>query len=438
MSAGLVSTRLGHRNHDPRAGGGGGLGGMFSLGMPKTAAPRFIFVTLLLDVIGIGIVIPVLPELVAGMLGGDESQAARYYGPLVSLYAIMQVLFAPLLGALSDRHGRRPVLLLSLAGMGISYLILAFAPSLAWLYAGRALAGITGATITTANAYMADISTPQTRAGNFGLIGAAFGVGFVLGPATGGILGELGPRVPFLASAGVVFLNVLWGLAVLPESLPPQQRRRIAWGELIPLSGLRILRTPRLVAGLAVVSLLAALGQRGLESVWVLHAGLRYGWGELQNGLSLAVVGVAAAIVQGGLVRRIVPWLGEPRALLGGLLLGATSMTLYGLADQGWMIFLIVPIGSLGAISGPALMSMVTGAVDPQHQGAVQGALASLQSVSAIVAPLVTTSLFAIATDGTLPRALPGLPFFVCGVALVLAWGAGWLALSWSARAPGP
>ncbi|HHO49489.1 MAG TPA: MFS transporter [Deltaproteobacteria bacterium] len=397
--------------------------------MSKPAAPKFIFVTLLLDIIGIGIVIPVLPELVAQLLGGNESEAARYYGPLVSLYAVMQVLFAPLLGALSDRFGRRPVLLISLAGMGISYLILGFAPTLGWLYVGRALAGITGATITTANAYMADISTAETRAANFGLIGAAFGVGFVLGPATGGILGEIGPRVPFFASAGVVFLNAMWGLWVLPESLPPERRRPISRAELIPLSGLRSLRISPLVTGLAVVSLLSALGQRGLESVWVLHAGLRYGWGELENGLSLTVVGLSAAIVQGGLVRRIVPRLGEPRAVQLGLLLGAVSMLLYGLADQGWMIFLIVPIGSLGAISGPALMGLVTGAVDPQHQGAVQGALASLQSVGTVAAPLLTTTLFAIATDGTLPKPLPGLPFFACSGAVLLAWGAAWLTL---------
>ena len=389
--------------------------------MARTAAPRFIFVTLLLDIVGIGIVIPVLPEIVESLLGVGESEAARYYGPLVALYAVMQTLFAPLVGALSDRYGRRPVLLLSMFGMGVSYLILGGAPTLAWLFVGRGLAGITGATITTANAYMADISTPQTRSRNFGLVGAAFGVGFVLGPAIGGILGEIGPRVPFFGSAAVVFLNALWGTFVLPESLPSDRRRALTWSDATPLAGLRNLGVSPLVATLAGVHLLVSLAQRGLESVWVLHAGWRYGWGQLENGLSLAVVGVGAAIVQGGLVRRIVPALGEARALVVGISVSAVAFALYGSAEAGWLVLCIIPIGSLGAINGPALMGLVTGAVDPDRQGAVQGALASLQSLTAIVSPLVATALFAAATDGTIPYPIPGLPFYVGSGILVLA-----------------
>jgi len=379
------------------------------------AGPGFVFATLLLDVIGIGIIIPVLPEIVTLMVGGDESAAARWFGPLVSMYAAMQVLFAPLFGSLSDRYGRRAVLLLSLSGMGLSYLVLGLAPSLGWLFVGRALAGISGATITTANAYMADISTPQTRARNFGLVGAAFGAGFVLGPAIGGLLGEIGPRVPFFGAAGAAALNLLWGVFVLPESLPPERRRSFRLAEANPLASLRNLDLHPLVAGLALTLVLVALSQRSLESVWVLHASYRYGWSELENGLSLAVFGVGSIIVQGGLVRWLVPRIGEPRALRLGLGLQAIGHVLFGLATTGTGLLMVVPIVSLAAISGPALQGMVTSVVPPDRQGAVQGALSSIQSLTFVIAPLVSTTLFAMATDGTLFDDLPGLPFFVSG-----------------------
>jgi DHA1 family tetracycline resistance protein-like MFS transporter len=341
--------------------------------MARTPAARFVFVTLLLDILGIGIVIPVLPEIVADLIGGDQSAAARWYGPLVALYAVMQVLFSPLLGALSDRYGRRPVIIVSLVGMSASYLVLAWAPTIAWLFVGRAMAGVTGATITTANAYMADVSTPETRARNFGLVGAAFGLGFIMGPALGGMLGTLGPRVPFYGAAAVVLLNALWGLFVLPESLPAERRRALSLREVTPLGGLSNLRSHPLVAGLGLAFFLQSIAQRGLESVWVLYTGHRYGWSELENGLSLAVVGVGAAVVQGALVRTLVPRLGEGRSLVLGLCLSIVAFTLYGLAPEGWMVLLVIPIGSLGAISGPALQSLVTSVVDADRQGAVQG-----------------------------------------------------------------
>lgn len=386
--------------------------------MVRTAAARFIFVTLLLDILGIGLCIPVLPEVLQQLLGVEESEAAAWFGPLVALYALMQTLFSPVLGALSDRFGRRPVILTSLFGMGCSYVLLGLAPSVLWLFVGRGLAGITGATITTANAYMADISTPETRARNFGLVGAAFGVGFVLGPLTGGLLGAIGPRVPFFAAAGVVLLNALWGVFVLPESLPPEKRRSIAWGDAMPLVGLRHLNVHPVVAGLSLAFIFTSFAQRGLESVWVLYNGHRFGWGELENGLSLAVVGVAAAIVQGGLVRRIVPRLGEGRSLLLGIAITAAAMTGYGLAPTGTFMLAVIPIGSLGAIAGPALQGLVTGSVPGDRQGAVQGALASLQSLTAIVAPLVATSLFAWGVR----VGVPGVPFFLSTVCLAIAW----------------
>ncbi|MEM6928942.1 MAG: TCR/Tet family MFS transporter [Myxococcota bacterium] len=376
------------------------------------AGPGFVFVTLLLDVIGLGIIIPVLPEIVADMVGGDPSVAARWFGPLVSLYAMMQVLFAPLVGSLSDRYGRRPVLLVSLCGFACSYLILAVAPSLPWLFAGRALAGITGATITTANAYMADISTPETRARNFGLVGAAFGAGFILGPALGGILGEIGPRVPFFGAAAVVFVNVGWGILVLPESLPPERRRAFRLADANPLASLRHLRIHPVVTGLAVTFVLTSLAQRGLESIWVLHAQYRYGWNELENGLSLAAFGVGAVIVQGGLIRWLVPRIGEPRAVILGISLQSVGHVLFGLAATGSMLLAVIPVAALASIAGPALQGLVTGVVPGDRQGSVQGALSSVQSLTFVIAPLVSTTLFAMATDGSLPFRLPGLPFF--------------------------
>ncbi len=371
------------------------------------------FVTLFLDVIGIGLIIPVLPEVVEHLVGGDESAAARVYGPLVALYAVMQTIFAPLLGALSDRFGRRPILLVSLFGMGLSYLILGMAPTLGWLFVGRIVSGVTGATITAANAYMADVSTPATRARNFGLVGAAFGLGFVLGPAAGGLLGSIGPRVPFFVAACVVMLNVLWGVFVLPESLPADRRRPIATKDLNPFAGLRHLQLHPILPGLAVVFLLLGFAQRGLESVWVLYTGWRYGWGELENGLSLAVVGILGVAVQGGLVRRVVPWLGEPRALIVGVVLMTIAFMLYGSVPRGWMVFLVMPIGALGAIAVPALQGLVTSVVPPDRQGSVQGALAGLQSFMAVPSPLVASYLFAFGTDGTLPLIVPGLPFYL-------------------------
>ncbi|MEN0063160.1 MAG: TCR/Tet family MFS transporter [Myxococcota bacterium] len=392
--------------------------------------PGFIFVTLLLDVIGLGILIPVLPEIVADLTGGDASTAARYYGPIVALYAMMQVLFAPLLGSLSDRFGRRVVILVSLTGMAISYLILGLAPSITWLFVGRGLAGITGATITTANAYMADVSTPETRSRNFGLVGAAFGIGFVLGPALGGLLGEIGPRVPFFGAALVVALNVVWGLFILPESLPPDKRRPFELTDANPLASLRHLRIHPLVTSLAVAFFLFSVSQRSLESVWVLHAKFRYGWSEWQNGLSLAGFGVAAAIVQGLLVRRIVGRLGEPRTLLLGLSLQAVSQVLFAAAATGVLLLMVIPVAALGAISGPALQGLVTSVVPEDRQGAVQGALAAVQSLTTIVAPLASTWIFAAATDGTLPFIMPGLPFLLASGFTLLAIGAAASAVS--------
>lgn len=371
----------------------------------------FILVTLFLDVLGLGIVIPVFPELVTDFLDGDVSRASVYYGFLASSFALMQFVFAPVLGALSDRFGRRPVLLIALFGFGVNYLILAWAPTLAWLFVARILSGIMGASFTTAHAYIADISTRHNRAANFGLAGAAFGLGFIFGPALGGLLGHLGPRVPFLVSAAIVLLNWLYGLLILPESLPAERRRPVSLREANPLGGMALLARYPLVAGLAVTFVLVSLAQRGMESIWVLYTHYRYGWEELHNGLALALVGLMGALVQGGLVRRVVPRLGERRAILIGIAIATAAYVLYGLAFHPAMLLATILLGSLGAIGPPAIQSLVAGTVSPREQGATQGALTSLMSMTAIVAPLIATQLFSACTGDDAVVELPGIPF---------------------------
>jgi MFS transporter, DHA1 family, tetracycline resistance protein len=388
----------------------------------RSAGIGFIFVTLLLDVLGIGIVVPVLPGLVQHLLGADEATAAPVYGVLVAVYALLQVLCAPLLGVLSDRYGRRPVILLALAGMGTSYLVQAFAPSVAWLFVGRVFAGITGATITPANAYIADVSTPETRARNFGVVGVAFGLGFIFGPVIGGVLGHIDPHAPFFAAAATAFLSALYGFFVLPESLPPERRRaEIDLGQAIPLRGLFALRGRPLVSGLAWVLLLQAIAQRGMESVWVLHGAYRYGWTSRESGMSLAAVGVAAALVQGGLVRRMVPRFGEARSMLLGLAVNVVSLVLYVFASRSWMVYAIIPISALAALVMPSLQALVVSAVEPDQQGTVQGSLTSVQSLASVFAPLISTALFARGTSGALGFELPGLPFAAGAVFVAVA-----------------
>lgn len=386
------------------------------------AGVPFILVTLFLDVLGIGIVIPVLPGLVSSFLGGDASAAAPWYAALASVYAVMQFLCAPLLGALSDRFGRRSVILASLFASGLDYLLLAFAPSLAWLFVGRVVAGITGASITAANAYIADVSTADDRARNFGLVGVAFGLGFIVGPALGGLLGGIGLRVPFFAAAAVVLVNALYGLFVLPESLPPENRRPFSWRRAHPLGGIAALRAYPLVAGLAVAFLFVSVAQRGLETVFVLYTDYRYGWGPVQNGLALALVGVTAAIVQGGLVRPVVARFGERRAVLLGIAISVLGNVGYGLASQGWVILTVLIVASLGGIAGPAIQGLIAGDVPSNEQGSVQGSLTSLLSASAIVAPIVSGAAFAAFSGDAAPLELPGAPFFVGAALLAVAW----------------
>lgn len=387
----------------------------------RRAAIAFILLTLFLDVLGIGVVIPVLPELVKQLVGGSTATAGIYLGVIVSAYALMQFLFAPLVGACSDAFGRRPVLLASLIGFAINFLIQGFATNIAWLFLGRVIAGIMGASFTTANAYIADVSTPETRARNFGLVGVMFGLGFIVGPALGGLLGTVGLRLPFFVSAGLALLNAVYGFWILPESLPPEQRSPLALSRANPLGSIGNVRQYPLVAALVIPFLLASLAQRGLESVWVLHSGVRYGWDELTNGLTLGLVGLMAAIVQGGLVRPAIRRFGERRVAVFATGVSATAFLGYALADEGWMVPVIIVFGSLGGLAGPSIQSLIAGSVASQDQGKVQGALTSMISLTNIVAPLIfSAGLFGYFTSRAAPVWFPGAPFLL-GSALLAA-----------------
>jgi DHA1 family tetracycline resistance protein-like MFS transporter len=380
----------------------------------RQAGMLFIFINLVLDITGIGLIIPILPELVRSLVGGSQSEAAQYYGAIVASYALMQFVFAPFLGVLSDRVGRRPVLLISIFGSGVAYVVLALAPGIIWLFVGRIIAGIMGASLTTANAYIADVSTPENRAQNFGLVGAAFGLGFIIGPALGGVLGAVDPRLPFWVAAGLNLINCLYGVFVLPESLKPEHRSRFAWRRANPVGSFVFLRKYPIVAGLAVVFLFLNLSLLGLQTVWVLFTSYRFGWGELTIGLTLAYVGLMAAVVQGGLIRLIIPKLGERRAIIMGLSFSVVTFAAYSVIWEGWMMLIVVTLGAMGGITAPALQGLIAGTVAPSEQGKVQGALTAILSLCAIVSPLIFTSgLFAYFTSERAPIVLPGAPFML-------------------------
>lgn len=392
----------------------------------KKAALGFIFVTALIDFIGFGIILPVLPKLIAQLIHGDLSDAARYGGWMLLAYATMQFVFAPVMGGLSDRYGRRPVLLISLFGFGVDYLFLAFAPTIGWLFVGRVVAGITGASFTTASAYIADISTPDKRAQNFGLLGAAFGLGFIIGPALGGQLGVISPRAPFIAAAVLTFLNWIYGYFVLPESLPVELRRKFDWKRANPLGSLMNLQRYPAVAGLILSLVLIYIAVHAVQSTWTYYNMEKFGWTERLVGYSLAFVGLMIAIVQAGLIRVIIPKLGQSKSLYTGLFLYSAGMLLFGLATQGWMMFAFTVVYCLGGIAGPALQGIISSHVPANEQGELQGALTSLMSVTSMVGPPLMTNLFAYFTQKDAPVFLPGAPFlagsFLILISAVLAW----------------
>ncbi|MEI8111450.1 MAG: TCR/Tet family MFS transporter [Chitinophagia bacterium] len=387
----------------------------------RSAAIGFIFITLLIDVVGFGIIIPVIPSLISHLTGNpDMSYAARIGGWLTFTFAIMQFLFAPVLGSLSDKYGRRPVLLFSLFGFGIDYILLSFAPNIAWLFLGRAIAGITGASFTTAAAYIADISTPENRAKNFGMIGAAFGLGFVIGPILGGFLGELGERVPFMVAAGLAFTNWLYGYFVLPESLKAENRRPFDIKRANPIGSLLHLKKYPAVGGLIGSFIFIYLASHAVNSNWSFFTIERFQWSKKMIGISLGVVGVLVGAVQGGLVRIVNPKIGNERSVYLGLSLYALGMLLFAFASSTWMMFVFLVPYCLGGISGPALQSIISSHVPANEQGELQGALTSLISSTTIVGPLMMTSLFSYFVSPKAPVYFPGVSFLL-GFLLMLS-----------------
>lgn len=390
---------------------------------PRKAAIGFIFITLLIDITGWGLIIPVLPQLIKELIGGTTSQAAQWSGWLGFAYAITQFVFSPVMGSLSDQYGRRPVLLFSLFGFGIDYILLALAPSMGWLFAGRIIAGITGSSITTASAYIADISDESTRAKNFGMIGAAFGLGFILGPVLGGLLGQYGARVPFWTASALCLLNWLYGYFVLPESLSATNRRAFSWRSAIPFQSLLRLRRFPAISGLIASLVLVYVAGHAVQSNWSFYGIERFQWNEKMIGISLGVVGLLVGAVQGGLVRVINPKIGNEKSVYLGLFLYAVGMVLFGVATHTWMMFLFLVPYCLGGICGPALQAIISGQVPANQQGELQGALTSLMSATSIIGPPLMTNTFSFFTGPAASTYLPGAPFFLASAfMLVSAW----------------
>ena len=387
----------------------------------RGAAVAFIFVTILLDMLALGLIMPILPKLVESFVDNDTARAARIFGVFGTAWALMQFVFSPILGGLSDRFGRRPIVLLSNFGLALDYVLMALAPSLIWLFVGRVISGITSASVSTAFAYIADITPPERRAAVFGKIGAAFGAGFILGPAIGGLLGGIDPRLPFWAAAGLSFANTLYGLLILPESLPRDRRSPFRFSNANPIGVLHLLRSDRVLAGLSVVNFVAQLAHVVLPSTFVLYATYRYGWDASTVGLTLAMVGICAMAVQGLAIGPIVRRLGERRALVLGLACGAAGFLIFGLAPTGPLSWLGIPVMALWGVSGAALQALTTQMVKPEQQGQLQGATTSVQSVSQLLGPFLFTLTFAYFIGAQAPVKLPGAPFLLASALLLLA-----------------
>ena len=387
----------------------------------RRAAVAFIFVTILLDTLALGLIIPVLPKLVESFVDNDTAKAAQLFGLFGTAWAAMQLLFSPILGALSDRFGRRPVVLLSNFGLALDYVLMALAPSLTWLFVGRVISGITSASISTSFAYIADITPPERRAAVFGKVGAAFGAGFILGPALGGLLGGMDPRLPFWVAAGLSFANTLYGLLILPESLPRDRRASLGWRSANPLGSLHLLRSDPVLAGLSVVNFFAQLAHVVLPSTFVLYATYRYGWDTATVGLTMALVGVCAMAVQGAGVGPIVRRLGESCALLLGLACGAAGFLVFAVAPTGQLSWLGIPVMALWGVAGAAIQALMTRRVAPDQQGQLQGATSSVQSLSQLIGPFLFTLTFAYFISPQAPVSLPGAPFFLASALLLLS-----------------
>lgn len=392
-----------------------------------TAALGFIFITMLVDCIGIGLMLPVMPDLIKKLTNGNLSEASTYGGWLTFAYAFMQFFFAPIIGGLSDRYGRRPVLLASLLGLGIDYVFMSWAPSIAWLFVGRTISGIFGASFTTASAYIADISEPEKRAQNFGMIGAAFGIGFIVGPLMGSFFSQWGLRAPFIAAAIFSLLNALYGFFMLPESLKKENRRAFDWKRANPIGTLKNLKKYPALSGLFISVFLLYIAGHAAQSTWTYYTMEKFHWGVKWVGYSLAFVGLTIGLVQGGLIRIVIPKIGQKNSVYAGLVLYVVGFLLFAFATKGWMMFaFMIPYG-LGGIAGPALQGIMSTQVPANEQGELQGGLTSMMSVTSIIGPLLMTGLFAHYTAKSTGLYFPGAPFVAGAIltvfSIVLATG---------------
>ncbi|MDP3691969.1 TCR/Tet family MFS transporter [Bradyrhizobium sp.] len=387
----------------------------------RGGAVIFIFITILLDMLALGLIIPILPKLVESFVANDTADAARIFGLFGTAWALMQFFFSPILGALSDRFGRRPVILLSNLGLALDYVLMALAPSLLWLFIGRVISGITSASVSTAYAYITDVTAPERRAAVFGKIGVAFGAGFILGPAVGGLLGDIDSRLPFWVAAGLSFANTLYGYLILPESLPRARRSALRWKSANPIGALHLLRSDRMLAGLSVVNFVAQTAHVVLPSTYVLYATYRYGWNTTTVGLTLAMVGICTMVVQGAAIGPIVRRFGERRALMLGLGCGAVGFLIFGLAPTGPLSWLGIPVMALWGLSGAAIQALMTQLVALDQQGQLQGATTSVQSVSQMIGPFLFTLTFAYFIGAQAPLQMPGAPFLLAAALLLLA-----------------
>jgi DHA1 family tetracycline resistance protein-like MFS transporter len=395
-------------------------------GPPSRAAFAFIFVTILLDMLALGIIIPVMPMLVSGFLGGDTARSAEVIGLFGTVWALMQFLFSPVIGALSDRFGRRPVILVSCLGLGLDYVLMALAPSLTWLFVGRLVSGITSASVSTGFAYVADVTPPDQRAARFGIIGVAFGAGFVLGPAIGGLAGSIDPRLPFWIAAFLGLANALYGWLILPESLPVSSRMPFSWRRANPLGALKLLRSHHGLLGLASVNFLGMLAHAVLPIVSVLYLFYRYGWDERAVGLVLAGVGICSMVVQGALIGPVINRFGERASLIAGQVFGVAGFFIYGAASTGTLFLAGTPLMALWGLASPASLALMSRHVGPDEQGQLQGANASVQGIASMLGPGLFSLTFAYAIRPELEVQLPGAPFLLAAlllaIAAVIAW----------------
>lgn len=382
----------------------------------KDYALVFIFITILIDIIGIGIVAPVLPTLILKLSNGNLSTTTQYIGWFIAIYALMQFIFAPILGNLSDRYGRRPVLLWSLLGLGIDYLILAFAPTLIWLFVGRIITGIMGSSITTATAYVSDISTPEKKSQNFGMISAVAGLGLIIGPLIGGLLGQFGERIPFYAAAVLSFLNFIYGVFVLPESLKKSNRRPFSWKTANPIGAMKSLRKEILAPSLIVAFFLIALAGHAVQSTWNVYGMEKFDWKADMIGYSLGFFGVLMVLSQGVLIGLFINKLGQKKSIMICLVIYCISLLMFGLVTQSWMAFAVMVPYAIGGMASPILHSLISSKVPDNKQGMLQGGLSGIGSITAVFGPLLMTNVFAYFTSEQAFFSFSGAPFLLASV----------------------